>query len=669
MIETLQQRAAELIAAGYYVAPANGYKLLTPGIDPRKTPYTAAEAARGADLNICLGEMRSGRYAYKIDLDSHTEGQNADAARAGLRAARPELESKIDWHRSSSQQGWHGFYISTKRLDTGKLYDLAGNHIGELLGADSDRTLDPGTLNPPTLHRGEVERLFNVWHVKASDPKGERWADRAKQGEQWTRGYQYIPVTRQQLRTFLQNEAGKVGRQLDSYFDQPPRNRSDAAGSLMQNIMFFARRLPGCANASFHTRCANVMAYWMAAKSFGKADDKDYSQEKDGWSLIAQIVNQDSYGDGKRWACPSWVDGTTATAAPAPTPAPVAPRPAHRPAGDRSKHLAAFRRVLEAIQPDTFGRRTYTLDYLADKMKAARCKVGTRTIQSYLHELREKGEIVTAQIGGNSMPYAFLKPCFGDAINYQKRVEIAPESPVDRGADRTQEQPILTPQSTETTAQCKEDHQDTSVPPPRPGRAAIVAEAFDALDGCKRVTDKRIRQYIEMNYPDIIFSSANLHQLVKNERDRRRYAKQDANEAAKARKMRWSSLVQKSQNLGSQAAQMRRKGDKRAPIWERRAGIYAAEETRRIESGETPKRLLRGRGVDVDEQLILAEIDDQRRQQPGGAQGAGDPLPRPQARPAAPAMLQPDLFADAPEQNPYYIAALGIVERLRQAQL
>jgi hypothetical protein len=471
---TLQTRAAELIAQGYYVAPARLYTLLTPGIDPRKTPYTADEAGRGPDLNICLGAMRTGRYAYKLDLDTHNENQNADTARAGLKSARPELEAKIDWHRSRGQKGWHGYFISTKRLDTGKLYDAAGNHIGELLGADSDRTLDPGTLNPPTLHSGEVERLLNVWHIKGSDPKGERWADRAKQGERWARGYQYIPVTRQQLRTFLQNEAGPVGKQLDTYFDQrQPFNRSDKAGSLMQNLMFFARKLPGCANASFTTRCANVMAYWMAAKSFGKADDTDYSQEKDGWSLIAQIVNQDPYGEGQHWKCPSWVDSTTATAAPATPPA----RAAHRPAGDRNKHLVTFRRVLEAIEPDDFGRRTYTLEQLAERMKIARCAVAPRTIQNYLRDLRENGEIVTAQIGGNGIPYAVLKPCFGGANNYEKRVETDAKPDNFGGANEIAEQGILTPQSVETPPVCIVDHQDTCAPTSEPGGAAYVPGA------------------------------------------------------------------------------------------------------------------------------------------------------------------------------------------------
>jgi hypothetical protein len=178
-------------------------------------------------------------------------------------------------------------------------------------------------------------------------------------------------------------------------------------------------------------------------------------------------------------------------------------------------------------------------------------------------------------------------------------------------------------------------------PVARPRRAAIVAEAFDALDGCKRVTEKRIRQYIEMNYPEVTISPATMRLMVANERARRRYAQRDAKEAAKARAMRWTSLLKKSQALAGQAAQMRRTGDKRAPIWERMAGIYAAEETRRIESGEIPARLLHGRGVTADEHLILLEIDEQRRVKPAqqGDTSAACVPPQP-----TPEIEQPDLF-------------------------
>lgn len=458
----LPGRAEKLRSLGRRTAYARGYS-------------TDATPENATHLHICLGPQWSGTFLYLIDLDTfvparnsrpakHTPGQNADAAKAAFVAERPELAAKLDWHRSQSGAGWHALFESHKKLDTGKLYDADGNHIGELLGEDTDRILDPGDVQATCLHIGEIERLLNVWHVKSSDPKGERWTDREKQGAAWTHGARYIPVKLQQLRTFLQNDAGPVGKQLDTFFDQrQPFNRSDKAGSLMQTLMLYAHKLHGCANAPFTVRCANVKAYWMAADSFGKAGDKGYNQDKDGDSLIAQIVNGDSYGDGRRWIVPFWAK-SQATSAPAPLPTPETPRPAHRPAGDRNKHLVTFRRVLEAIEPDDFGRRTYTLAYLADRMKIARCACAPRTIQGYLKTLRDAEEIVTAQIGGNGTPYAVLTRCFGDAIKSEKRVEIVPESPVSGGADPTAKQSVLTPQNIESTPICIEDHQNTGAP-------------------------------------------------------------------------------------------------------------------------------------------------------------------------------------------------------------
>ncbi len=46
------------------------------------------------------------------------------------------------------------------------------------------------------------------------------------------------------------------------------------------------------------------------------------------------------------------------------------------------------------------------------------------------------------------------------------------------------------------------------------------------------------------------------------------------------------ALKKRSQAIASQAAEMHRKGDPRAPIWQRRAGIYAVEEADRAHFGE-----------------------------------------------------------------------------------
>src|SRR5262249_45576599 len=148
------------------------------------------------------------------------------------------------------------------------------------------------------------------------------------------------------------------------------------------------------------------------------------------------------------------------------------------------KHLATFRRVLESIEPDDFGRRTYTLDYLSNLMRKAKSPTAPRTIQSYLAELRKNGEIVTAQIGGNGRPYAVLTSCFGGA-NKSKTTPKSTAKPAQfGGANRSQAQPIATPQIAQSNAQAVVDHLNLSALPAVPSApfrlADMVRLAFDA---------------------------------------------------------------------------------------------------------------------------------------------------------------------------------------------
>jgi hypothetical protein len=456
----LQTRYTELQSAGR--VPLYCYKHATVDLD------------KADNVQIALGLQPSGRYLNLVDLDSHKEGQDAAAARAALEAALPHVASKIVWY--DTPRGLHGFFESYKRLPTGRLYDSQGNHVGELL-SDGSHTRDHGNIAPRTLSLTEIDHLFLHWSVDCGEPGSAQWKERAKEGAKLIAGYNRVRVPLQELRAFLTSHCGTVGTHLDTLFDERGSfDRSAAAGNLMQSLMFHARKLPG--GATFRT----VMAYWMAADSYGKASDRDYNQEKDGCSLIAQIVHGDMKKNGKPWICPSWVTGNTATSAPAPLPAPEAPRPAHRPVGDKEKHLATFRRVLEAIEPDDFGRRTYTLAYLADKMKIARCAVAPRTIQSYLYDLRENGEIVTAQIGGNGTPYAVLTRCFGGADKSEKRVETVAESPTDRGANEIAPERILTPQTAESTPVCIEDHHNPSAPTVEPDEWAGIDQELAAWE-------------------------------------------------------------------------------------------------------------------------------------------------------------------------------------------
>jgi hypothetical protein len=78
----IQNRAVELRDQGCRPAYAIGYAAIT---DP----------ARATDLHLCRGPQRSGTIPYLIDLDSHSKERNADAAKAGFEAERPELAAKL----------------------------------------------------------------------------------------------------------------------------------------------------------------------------------------------------------------------------------------------------------------------------------------------------------------------------------------------------------------------------------------------------------------------------------------------------------------------------------------------------------------------------------------------------------------------------------------------
>lgn len=457
----LESRSAALGAAGRRALYGYGHALVD-------------SPAKADQVLIALGLQPCGRYLYMADLDSHTAGQDADAARAALEQALPHVASRMAW-APSRNGGHHAFFETHKRLPTGKLY-ADGQHIGELLG-DGSHTADPGDLPISVLTLTQIEHLLGFWTVQGSDAGGERWSDRAKQGERWASGYPRIRVTRAQLRTFLQNETGRVGQHLDSLLDERNIDRSAAAGNLMQTLMLFAHKLPGLRNAPFMVKCPTVMAYWMTADSFGKAGEKDYNQEKDGYSLIAQIVNGDALDNGKRWTCPFWAKSQS-PAAPNPVPDPMPPaqpepRAAHRPSS-QPKRLGRLRRALEGITPDDWGRRIYFLDELAGRLKVPR-----RTLQADLAALRTTGEISTAQVGGNGAPYAILMPCFGGARSTPKADKNPFLPATSRGASDMPRTGVLLPQNAESQPVCnkEEDHQNSSAPAGQPPAAVAARPA------------------------------------------------------------------------------------------------------------------------------------------------------------------------------------------------
>ncbi len=291
-----------------------------------------------------------------------------------------------------------------------------------------------------------------------------------------------------------------------------------------------------------------------------------------------------------------------------------------------------------------------------------------RTVSTYLNELRAENRIATRRLARGR----------GVIIAFDDMIEIA--------ASESSVSPTTTPEIDAAPAPHEETRDSVCVssvaaeadrisgdpiePPAAPKRPTpaplsletLVREFFDAYPDV-RPSRRQVGVYVMANAGRLVDTAINrvplagvmstgkprqrerfvngpLEAIYTQALKRRRYARQDAQEAAKARKLPWRQLQQKARSLATQAASiyaLLRTGQKLPDVLnyeldgkvyktkvpcvltlgyagqlKHRAGIYAAEEQRRIDAGETPD-LLAGRGATVEEVLTLAEIEPLRR--------------------------------------------------------
>ncbi|MFN8500550.1 hypothetical protein [Kouleothrix sp.] len=248
--------------------------------------------------------------------------------------------------------------------------------------------------------------------------------------------------------------------------------------------------------------------------------------------------------------------------------APAEPRPRGRPytaEQSRAAQLDRLRTILLSLPTNDYGVITPSATAIAAELGKS-----ARMVRNYLHDLAEREEINFAASGKGRQLSIILLDRFGKPKQPEREKEIksAPDQPIEAPILRiaTAEAPIAPLLPHESTGD-----QGVYVPPPtreavsdfQPTEQALtpaeaIAEAFDALDGCKQVTLSRIRRYLAANYPSLAIYPARLVRLVAEERTRRRYAKSDAREARKASKMGLAALQRRSRALAAQVAAIER---------------------------------------------------------------------------------------------------------------
>jgi hypothetical protein len=273
-----------------------------------------------------------------------------------------------------------------------------------------------------------------------------------------------------------------------------------------------------------------------------------------------------------------------------PAPLPEAqhkPPPKSRARKDRPQKVAGALGYLEWLRTQVDPQSGSVM--LSQAQCAARLGCNVRTIKRYEQQLR--GQIERRVFARRQAGCLFiLAP------------DVVPTSP----ADVVIADAEIAQQHAENAdaAPMQEEHPAPLVPSPVPDSAPpptlreVVAEAIEcygtrynpSMGQAKPV--ERVKQYIAANYPDC-WPDVAIECAYPQVLAARRYARQDAKEAEKARALKWPALVKKSQALAGRAAQLHKQGDKRAAVWERLAGIYAAEESRREAEGCAPSERLK----------------------------------------------------------------------------
>jgi DNA primase RepB-like protein len=237
--------------------------------------------------------------------------------------------------------------------------------------------------------------------------------------------------------------------------------------------------------------------------------------------------------------------------------------------GRASNHAATVEQVYHLLGEYRAG--TDAIIHIGDIATAIGAHRGTVT--RILIELSESGRISKRRLaGGGGLVITFLEPQ-RDVI-----IDVMPVTALPIAAPEIALQEIALGE-TGSSVKCVSPDRATAdhISPAPISLADLVSEAIDAYGA----NFTRAKRYMADNAPGHGWSEARVKKEYRWQLKQRAWARRDARELAKARSLFGEALRKTSRAIAGAAAQMHRKGDKRAPIWDRRAGIYAQVEAER----------------------------------------------------------------------------------------
>lgn len=385
--------------------PDDGYRL-----------YLVSAWKNGMGVAVRLGRLPDGSWLILIDLDAHTPEQCADRALFTLRSLVGNAFAQCVLKRSTSGSGYHIVIRAPEPLPHNQRLYFDGEHVGEvhcqgghcpLVGAFLQRDL----TNLPLLTAEE----WVVWRRALALQSGTRnpitWTSRWREMLYVTRGAAAINTRRFRCadgmpRVFQgANQRHLIAQAVWRRLCQAQKGeRSEAFANYLQSLALLATDAYG---ATPDEKWRTIAA--IAIQDCPKAREQGYDVEKDTAALIARILHGDPRTDGSGFfRIPFWAKPYTP---------PVRPR--GRPPGRARNQLDALRRfLLRHAEGDRVeylrtrvGSRPLTVAVIANHLHTS-----TRTIQRYLHTLRQQGEIVCETIVGRlGRLIVIFCACFGHA--------------------------------------------------------------------------------------------------------------------------------------------------------------------------------------------------------------------------------------------------------------
>jgi hypothetical protein len=283
-------------------------------------------------------------------------------------------------------------------------------------------------------------------------------------------------------------------------------------------------------------------------------------------------------GEAAVWADIHRVIAMARTAHPNITPRLYGPRPAAKTKvarGRAGSHAALVERVYQLLVEHRAGAQAIIkTGEIAGVIGCHR-----RTIVTILNELRDAKRIETASLG----QHGGLVVTFSGVIYSELPSAVQPVTTPEVAVPATALGETGSLVGCVSPDRAEADHTLPRVGYGADGQRLGLAELVrDGLDAVTRPTLKRVRAYVLANAANpAAYTENSIATVYRRELERRRWARQDARLVEKVRALRSDVLKRKSRSIASQAANLHRRGDKRALVYQRLAGIYAAEEARR----------------------------------------------------------------------------------------